>query len=116
MDLAYAGGLMHDMARHLPKHEYEGAAILRARGYDQIADVVEAHMGLPDWDGETITEKELVFVADKVIQETDHVGIKERYRAAKEKYADRSDVIAGIERNEKTALDIMAKIEELIRD
>jgi len=114
-DVAYAGGLLHDMARHMPDHELEGAKILRGLGHDQIADVVEAHMQLPDWDGKSITEKELVYAADKVIHETDHVGIKERYRIAKEKYGHDRDTISRLDRSEKKALEVMSEIEYLIR-
>lgn len=113
--LTYTGGLLHDMAKKHPNHEREGGRILRWHGYDRLAEIVEEHMGLlPGWDGETITEKELVYAADKMVRETTRVSVRERYRPAKEAYGHDPQILAKIEDGERKALEVVDKIKALM--
>lgn len=112
--LAYTGGLLHDMAKKHPDHEKEGARILRWHGYDRLAEIVEVHMGLPGWDGVSITEKELVYAADKVVQETTRVSVQERYRPAKQMYENDPDILARIEAGERKASQVIEKVFQLM--
>lgn len=69
VDLAYAGGLLHDMARSSQKHALVGRDILANLGLKRLAEVVGAHMVLPAEQVlmTRVTEEQLVYLADKLV-------------------------------------------------
>ena len=70
--------LLHDIARNKSHHAKEGAKILLKKGFGAAAAVVYDHMELP-YEEERISEKSVVFLADKLIKETKRVSLEERY-------------------------------------
>ena len=77
-DAVRAAALLHDIARTERDHAKKGALWLNARGYTQVAAIVGDHMSLPE-EEERISEKSIVFLADKYIKGTKKVTLHHRY-------------------------------------
>lgn len=70
--------MLHDIAKGSPMHAELGASWLKSMGYDEISEIVEEHMELetiPD----KVTEKEVVYLADKMVKIDNLVSINERF-------------------------------------
>ncbi|MDP3480976.1 MAG: HD domain-containing protein, partial [Desulfoprunum sp.] len=77
--LLYGAALLHDVAKGQSRHEIKGAELLAALGLAEIAAIVAAHKDLkPPLTG-SLTEKELVCLADKCISGSRRIRIEERY-------------------------------------
>lgn len=98
LDLALveAGALLHDIAKTecletKQNHAHSGGELVRALGYQLVADIVRQHICL-DRDImalDVITEAALVNYADKRVKHEEVVSIEERFRDVKERYADK---------------------------
>jgi hypothetical protein len=102
---------VHDLARGLPHHAGEGARILREMGFPRIADIVAFHMDYPVKKEAPITEAEVVFLADKWIQEEREIGMEARFEAKLRKYGADSGARQGILRRRDNALEAQKRIE-----
>jgi len=78
--LIQAAALVHDMARGGPDHARRGGKLLRDLDMPLMADIVETHMDLTVIEGQPIGEAEVVFLADKLVQEDRWVGLADRFR------------------------------------
>ncbi len=78
-DLCRVCGLLHDIAKGHSSHEKEGGRWLRELGFGRAADIVAAHKEMAWQQGDVITEKELVHLADKMARGGKIVDIKERF-------------------------------------
>lgn len=76
----YAGALLHDIKRTEKDHAAKAAVFLLNRGYASLAAIVGDHMVLPPCE-EGLSEKGIVFLADKLIKGTHEVSLEERYFA-----------------------------------
>ena len=76
----YTGALMHDIKRTEKDHAAKAAVFLLQHGYASLAAIVGDHMVLPKCE-ERISEKSIVFLADKLIKGTREVTLEERYFA-----------------------------------
>ncbi len=79
--LCVRAGLLHDVERTKQDHELAGAYLLRERGMEREADIVEHHMGA-GIDYTAVTEREVVFLADKITAEHHRTTVRERYTPA----------------------------------
>lgn len=73
-----AGAMLHDVARTEKKHAKAGALWLNSRGYTALAAIVGDHMTLPA-EEERVSEKSVVFLADKLVRGEKTVTLRERY-------------------------------------
>ncbi|WP_142501324.1 histidine phosphatase family protein [Klebsiella sp. 2680] len=88
-----AAALLHDMARREGKsHPHKAAAILRARGYLQVARIVELHHDITL--SEPISEAHVLFLADKRMYGTKKVTLQERFTASMGKCLTKDAVLA----------------------
>ena len=86
--LVMGAALTHDMGKGTKRHEAVGAQMLHDHGFHAAAEIVAAHFDtalLPD---EPITEREIVFLADKLVRGNEPVPLKDRYLEKVEMYAD----------------------------
>ncbi|THB77922.1 MAG: HD domain-containing protein [Desulfobacteraceae bacterium] len=72
--LIVSAALLHDICRDQPQHAQKGAKLVRQFGFDRVADVISHHMDMPgssplDHSSEHLTEKEIVYFADKVCKQ-----------------------------------------------
>ncbi|MDO4328760.1 MAG: histidine phosphatase family protein [Lachnospiraceae bacterium] len=84
-DILIQSALVHDLVRDRKCHAIEGAKVLRSAGYEEIADLVEVHHGLPDREWEILSPKSLLFYADKRVMEDSVVSLDERFQASRVK-------------------------------
>jgi hypothetical protein len=78
--LICAAALVHDVARGGPDHARRGGMLLRDLDMPLMAEIVETHMDMTVGEGRQIKEAEVVFLADKLVQEDRFVGLAERFR------------------------------------
>ena len=105
---------VHDLARDCPRHAVEGARILREMGFPGIADIVAVHMDYTVKKGAPITEAEVVFLADKWIQEDRKISMEERFQAKLRQYGDDSGACRDILKRRGNALAAQQRIETLL--
>ena len=111
--LVAAAGLLHDVARDQPRHAEAGADVLERLGHARVAAVVRRHMGLDD-DGDDVGEAQLVYLADKLVEEERLVGLDERFAARLERLARYPAALAGAEARKHEALGVLGRVERLL--
>jgi molybdenum cofactor cytidylyltransferase len=105
---------VHDLARNYPRHASEGARLLREMGFSRIADIVEVHMDFMVDPAAPITEAEVVFLADKWIQEDRNINMNARFEAKISKYGTAPDARREIRRRQENAIEVQHRIESLL--
>jgi len=111
LPLTEAAALLHDIAKGQPGHEAAGAALLDALGFDSAARIVEAHRDIAPQDAPRLTERELVYFADKLIQGSARVPVAARFQQKLDLYAHDPEATAAIRRRLANALTMQARIE-----
>ena len=94
--LAEAGGFVHDVCKGEPRHETAAGRLLRSWGMEPMARLVEDHRDLTLPDSAPLTERELVFLADKFVRGSSAVSLEERFRSKMERYAEDPEAVAAI--------------------
>ena len=107
--LLVSAALLHDVARTEKDHARLGAAWLRELGYEKAAALVEQHH---DWQGDTIDEAAVLFLADKCVKEDRRVSIKERF-AESEGRCTTPEARAAHARRRDAALHVKDEINEI---
>lgn len=78
-ELVYCAAMLHDIARAEPDHAARGARWLAREGYKSVANIIAAHHDLDEEEDSPVTEKTVVYLADKIISEDTEVTLYERY-------------------------------------
>lgn len=78
-DLALAGGLTHDICKGEKRHEAAAGRLFRHLHLPVMAHLVEDHRDLTLPDDQPITERELVFLADKYCYGSSFVPVRQRF-------------------------------------
>jgi molybdenum cofactor cytidylyltransferase len=78
--LVAAAALLHDLAKGKRNHASVAARILTEMGYPAVAKVVGAHMAIGVLNEESIGERDVVCLADRVVHGDQVVKLEERYR------------------------------------
>ncbi|PIE57342.1 MAG: phosphohydrolase [Desulfobulbus propionicus] len=111
--LCYAAGLLHDIAKGHPEHEATGASWLRVLGFPAAAEIVAAHKDLHFSRTDTLTEKELVHLADKVVRGSQVVSIHQRFSEKTALYKDDPEAVRAIQGRLDQALAIAETVESI---
>ncbi len=134
LELITASALLHDLARDQSRHAVKGAWRLRKMGFPEVADIVAVHMDIGCRDGSQglkpgvlrsegrkyqstgvpVSEAELVFLADKLVEGSKKVTLEERFVPKMEKFGKDLDVLAAILRRYTDAMIIQKKIGDFI--
>lgn len=77
--LVWGAALTHDIGKGTKPHEKVGADLLRSHGFHAAADIVAEHFDLTLPPDQPITEKEVVFLADKLVRCQSPVALDARY-------------------------------------
>lgn len=85
--LALAGGFLHDICKGQPKHEAAAGEFLRSLDLPDMARLVQDHRDLSLPGDEPITERELVYLADKYCYGGSFVPVQQRFGQKLEAYA-----------------------------
>ncbi len=117
VDLVRAAGLLHDMAKGMPKHAVVGQNILKNLGLSRLGSVVGAHMFLPAEQAEAPlpTEEQLVYLADKLVIEDEVAGVEARAARALSRQGRDAAAIEGVKKRMGTAEMIRDKVETILK-
>ncbi|MEG6504882.1 NTP transferase domain-containing protein [Nitratidesulfovibrio sp. 1201_IL3209] len=110
-DLAEAAALLHDIAKGQPHHEAAGGALLRELGFSGVADMVAAHRDTTLPDGQPLTERELVYFADKLVRCHTVVDVESRFGEKLAQWRHDAEAAAAIEGRMRRALALRTRIE-----
>ena len=108
--LAAAGGLTHDVCKGERQHEAAAGRLFRGFGMEEMARLVEDHRDLTLADDAPITERELVFLADKYVRGSEIVPITERFHSKMERYADDPTAVTAIAGRMERALQLARRM------
>jgi putative nucleotidyltransferase with HDIG domain len=81
-----AGALLHDISKGEKSHASAGAALLRKMDFSGISDIVSAHMDIDPPKALPVTEAEVVYLADKLIEGDRLVPLSVRFERKLAKY------------------------------
>lgn len=96
-DLAYAAGLLHDIAKGKAGHAWEGARWLSQLGHEAVAGLVRVHMDLPEEFLTCVNEGMLVYLADKMMAGKKPVTVEERFAPKREKFKGNPRALSSLE-------------------
>lgn len=94
--LALAGGIVHDVCKGQEHHEAAAGRLFRSLGMERMARLVEDHRDLTLPDDSPLSERELVFLADKYVRGSSPVPLRERFQSKMERFADDAEACAAI--------------------
>jgi broad specificity phosphatase PhoE/CTP:molybdopterin cytidylyltransferase MocA/HD superfamily phosphodiesterase len=111
-DLVVASGYLHDLARAQPDHARAGARVIEELGYPLVARVVASHMDIrPKRRG--LDESDLIFLADKCVEEDRLVALEERFESSMSRFAGKPGILQAVERRFRAARIIRERLEKL---
>jgi len=102
LDKVTAGALMHDIAKPMCLHTNEdhaakGKEICIDNHFEEIAEIVGAHIRLKGYNGNrAISEKEIIYYADKRVNHDVVVSLEERLAYLLDHYGGGDDRICGL--------------------
>lgn len=109
-----AGALLHDVAKGKKNHAEEGAKIVKEFGYECLSEIIFEHTELKNFS--EISEKEIVYVCDKLIKGTKLVTLDNRFEWAFNKYQNELEILKNINKRYEHAKKIKEAIENIIGD
>lgn len=121
IQLIIAASLLHDItkARSLKTHEphdITGGSLLRNLGFNSVAEIVEEHIFLKNFNPDGILEeKEIVYYADKRVMHKQIVTVDERIKDIIIRYGKNETIIEKINQNKKIILEVENKIAFMMR-
>jgi len=114
LELIVAAGLLHDLAKGKPDHATVGAEILQKWGYFGVADVVSVHHDIVVQDGSHLSAHEVVYLADKLVQEGKAVSLGARFQEKMDRYAHDPQARAAIAARLAQTLAIKKRVESIL--
>ena len=113
LPLIVAAGRLHDIARGQPDHAGAGARLIAEMGYPRVGAVVAKHMDIQSH-GPSVDEADLIYFADKCVEEDRLVSLEERFERSMSRYADRPHILKKIVSRFDEAKNIGKRIEALL--
>jgi len=114
LELIVAAGLLHDLAKGKADHAKVGAEILKKWGYFGVADVVSVHHDIVVQDGSQLSACEVVYLADKLVQEGRAVSMEARFQEKMDHYAHDPQARGAIAARLAQALAIKKRVEKTL--
>lgn len=111
LGLLETAALLHDVAKGQPKHEAAGAAVLEAEGFPRLAAIVAVHRDIAPEGLPRITERELVYLADKLVRGPERMPVARRFQEKLDRFAGDDEATAAIRRRLKHALHMQQLVE-----
>lgn len=102
--IARAGGLLHDICNGQPQHEKVAGRLFRSWGMESLARLVEDHRDILLPAEAPITERELVYLADKYVQGSSPVSLEERFAQKLQVYATTQEACLALEGRRERAV------------
>lgn len=113
LDLALveSAALLHDMAKGSPNHEAEGGRLLDAAGFPDAARIVEAHRDIDLPNSHPITEREVVYLADKLVSCDRSVDVRTRFQEKLDRFGHDPGAAQAILGRRDRALTLLGRVE-----
>jgi CTP:molybdopterin cytidylyltransferase MocA len=109
----FAAALLHDMARKEKNHPVIGGNRMKEIGYSFVGDIIASHMDIEVKEEEPISEKEVLYLADKLVKEDVVCNIDERFEQALKDKGENPQDIEKIKKRWLSAKIIIKKIERI---
>ena len=113
LPLILAAGRLHDIARGQPDHAEAGAKLLAGMGYPELGAVVARHMDIQS-PGPSVDEGDLLYFADKCVEEDRLVCLEDRFEKSMARYADRPEIREKVMERFENARNIGKRIEAFL--
>ncbi len=114
LGLIEAAGLLHDIAKGQENHAERGADLAAEKGFFKVAEIVRLHMNIvPDPAGR-IGEKEIVYLADKMVHGSEIVSLEKRLNQKIVHFAGNLKAIESVSLRMENAIKIQRDIENII--
>lgn len=113
LELIRAAALLHDLAKGEPHHAQVGAKKLV--DYPEVAEIVAEHMDISLHYDQPLTEKEIVYLADKLVIEDQIISLQARFSGPLEQHKNDQEVFRRIRQRMSDAESIQTRIEQLIK-
>ena len=114
IELVYAGGLLHDLAKGKPNHSKRGERLIRSKGFPDLSGIVACHMDLELTAECVIDETAVVFLADKLVQGDRRVSLTERFSQALERFSGNPEILDAVSRRRRTAEALQDRVAGLL--
>ena len=114
VNLVEACGYLHDIGKGQKKHAKVGAQLLTNMGYPNIADIIAVHMDLSFVDEGKISEKEVIYLADKLTQGERILELDKRLESKLKQLTGNPMGKMATEKRIRTAMQIKHAIETII--
>ncbi len=108
-----AAALLHDIARKEKNHPTIGATIIREIGYGFVGDIIESHRDIEVCVDDNVTEKEILFLADKLVKEDKICNVEERFEQLLKDKEDDPQAIEKIKKRWLSTKTIVKKIAKI---
>ncbi|PID72768.1 MAG: metal-dependent phosphohydrolase [Desulfobulbus propionicus] len=111
--LCRIGGLLHDIAKGEPEHDKTGSKWITALGFPPVAAIIAAHKDIPPSTNDTVTEEEIVYLADKLVKHDQLVSIEERFGNKLQLFTNTPDAFNAAQKRFTQAQNVAAKVEKV---
>jgi len=109
-----AAALLHDILRTENNHAFRAAALLDDLGFTGISSIVGDHMELDEYDTVHITEKSVVYLADKMVYKDAVASIGERFGNKLNLYRHDKNAYRAVQRKFEQALQVEKMISRFL--
>lgn len=113
LELIRAAALLHDLAKGKSHHALVGARMLV--NYPEVAKIVAEHMDICLHLDQPLTEKEIVYLADKLVIDDQIIPLQDRFAGPLEQHKNDQEVFRKIRRRFRNAERIQTRIEQIIK-
>ncbi len=111
--VVFSAALLHDIARAEPEHASRGAQWIAKEGYEKVAGVIASHHELNECLTDPVSEKTLVFLADKLVSGDREVSLEERFAISTAKCGT-AEAIASHEKKYEQAAEVLSRVSCLL--
>lgn len=113
-ELVQSAALLHDVAKGRPGHEIAGGRLLEDLGFSRAAPIVASHRDIELPPDAPLTERELVYLADKFVHGSRLVSVADRFGQKLAQFAGDAAATAAITRRRRNALALLARVEQAL--
>ena len=111
-ELVLGAALTHDIGKGMKRHDAIGGEWLAIHGFEDAADIVRQHSDLALEPGDPITEREIVFLADKLVRGVTPVPLDGRYEEKLALYGMDLDAKRSILGRRRRGREVLRRFEE----
>lgn len=113
LELLKTAALLHDIAKGKANHAQAGAKIMHK--YPQIADIIASHMDITLDSAQALSEKEIVYLADKLVANDQIIPLQERFKVALERHRNEPEIRENVRQRFDNAFVIQARMEQVLK-